>query len=120
MLIDDLTLLAFTASLGVLLAHTDTLNKYHTRLREGLYHLAGLPLLGTREDNNRITFLYMECVHKNFFCLHNLRRARNNGLEAEVLELARDRAEDAAGLRLLLVFAARLEDHHRVLIEADI
>src|SRR3989344_1212897 len=54
------------------------------------------------------------------FQLHDLRRARDYGLVAQLLEIARDGAEDAAGLRLFFVLAAGLQNHHRIFIKANI
>src|SRR3989344_4483908 len=55
-----------------------------------------------------------------FKYLYDFRRAGDYCFVPEVLQLARDRAEDAAGLRLFFVLAARFEHDYRVLVEADV
>jgi hypothetical protein len=66
MLVDYLTLLTFAAGALVLLAHANALNQNLARFWECFYDFAALPLLGTREDNNGISFFYVKGVHISY------------------------------------------------------
>ena len=118
MLIDDLTLLAFTARLLVLLAHPHPLDEYEASLWKCGDHLTRLSFLVTREDSYGVASFYMQSVHSDM--LYNLGCTRDNGLVPELLELARNWAEDASCLWLLLVFGIGVEDDDRVLVKADV
>src|SRR3990167_3818324 len=59
-------------------------------------------------------------IWRVFIQLYDFRRTGDNRLVAELLQLARYRAEDAPRLGLLFVLAAGLQYDHRVFVKADI
>ncbi len=117
MLLDYLALLARSAGALMLFTRPYTLYQHEPELRVGLHNLAALALLFAREDNNGISFFYMQSIHMR---LHYFRCAGDDGLVAKLLKLTRNRAEDAPCAWLLWVFARALNNHHCVFVKTDV
>jgi hypothetical protein len=115
LLVDYLTLLALAARLLVLLAHTNTLNNTIPSLGKVLL-LCRSCLCRCRQYDYRVSFFNVKVF---IVVLYDFRCARDDRLVAKLLELAWDRAEDAACLWLLFL-PCTFDDHYCVFIEADI
>ena len=114
-LLDNLALLAGLARLLVLGALADSLDEDHVLFREGACHFADLTFVDSGNNRYRIAFFNVNSVHT---ILYNFRRAGDYGLVTEVLQFARDRAEDATCFGLFFILAAGFQHHYRVFVEA--
>ncbi len=103
-LLDYLACLAGLARLLMFNALADALYEHHVLFREGARNLSGLAFVDSGNDGDGIAFFNVNGVHRNV--LHYFRRAGDDRLIAKLLQLARNRSEDAACLWLLLILAA--------------